>query len=188
MSRRPSLAVLRARRIVGLVVLAGLIALVGWGVSALVTVLSPAASANTPAKTTACAPGTVAVEAFIGDGEKRQSDFDFQTNPELWFTVTNIGKVSCTFNAGAKVQFYTIKFGSGVIWTNEQCDRTGLKDATITLTPGKSEKAKPSPWLKVYSTSEGCGEGQDAAYPGAYSFSVKVNGIESSNVENFTLQ
>jgi hypothetical protein len=63
-----------------------------------------------------------------------------------------------------------------------------LKDAKITLAPGKPEKAIPSPWLKVYSSEEGCGEGQAAAYPGIYSFSVKVNNVESMNTENFTLQ
>jgi hypothetical protein len=188
MSRRPPPHIIRRRRVAGLIVLALLISLIWWGVSAIISIFVPSTPGDGVAKTTDCLPGTVAVEAFVGDGEKRVSDFDLQTNPELWFTVTNNGKVSCNFNAGAKVQFYTIKFGQEVIWTNEQCDRTGLQDAKITLTPGKPEKAIPSPWLKVYSSAEGCGEGQVAAYPGIYSFSVKVNDVESANTENFTLQ
>lgn len=188
MSRKPPPHIIRRRRIAGLIVLTILIGLIWWGVSALVSLFSSMFTPSTEGKTIECAPGTVVVEAFIGDGAKRQSDFDLQTNPELWFTVTNTGKVSCTFNAGPKAQIYTIRFGQEVIWTNEQCDRTGLKDATITLSPGKPEKAKPSPWLKVYSTPDGCGKGQAAAFPGIYSFSVKVNNVESKNAETFTLQ
>ena len=188
MSRRPPPHIIRRRRVAGLIVLSLLIGLIWWGVSALLAIFIPANPENGVAKTTDCAPGTVVVEAFVGDGENRVSDYDLQTNPELWFTVTNNGKVACNFNAGAKAQIYTIKFGQEVIWTNEQCDRSGLKDAKITLAPGKPEKAIPSPWLKVYSSEEGCGEGQAAAYPGIYSFSVKVNSVESMNTENFTLQ
>lgn len=188
MSRRPPPHIIRRRRVAGLVILAILIALVWWGVSALLGLFSSFATPSKEVKTTDCAPGVVSIEAFAGDGENRQSDFDLQTNPELWFTVTNTGKVACNFNAGPKAQIYIIKFGQDVIWTNEQCDRTGVRDDVITLTPGKAEKAKPSPWLKVYSSEEGCGKGQPAAYPGVYSFSVKVNNVSSMNTENFTLQ
>ena len=188
MKRRPTPLLIAIRRIFGLLLLGTIIALVWWGVSSLVTVFAPSSNQQASTKVTDCAPGVVAIEAFVGDGEARQSDFDFQTNPELWFTITNNGKVSCTFNAGPKAQVYTIKFGQEVIWTNDQCDRTGLKDATITLSPGKPEKAKPSPWLKVYSSVDGCGEGQPAAFPGVYSFSVQVNNVQSMNTENFTLQ
>ncbi|CAB4537124.1 MAG: hypothetical protein F2529_01575 [Actinobacteria bacterium] len=188
MSRRPPPHILRRRRVAGLIVLAILVSLIWWGVSALLALFSSMGEDGKVAKITDCAAGAVTVEAFAGDGVNRASDYDLQTNPQLWFTVTNNGKVACNFNAGPKAQIYTIKFGQEVIWTNEQCDRTGLNDATITLQPGKPERAKPSPWLKVYSTAEGCGEGQAAAYPGVYSFSVKVNNVESINSENFTLQ
>ena len=188
MSRKPPPHVIRRRRIAGLVVLALLISLLWWGVSALVGFVTSLVKPAEVVKTTDCAPGTVVVEAFIGDGENRQSDFDLRTKPQLWFTVTNTGKIACNFNAGPKAQVYKIKFGQEVIWTNEQCDRSGLKDGIITLTPGKPEKAIPSPWLKVYSTPEGCGEGQAAAFPGIYSFSVKVNNVDSRNSEVFTLQ
>ena len=188
MKRRPPPGVILVRRIMGIAILATLVATVLWLFSLAVFYISHLGDSSVKTRATDCAPGVVSIEAFAGDGENRQSDFDLQTNPELWFTVTNTGKVACTFNAGPKAQIYTIKFGQDVIWTNEQCDRTGVRDDVITLTPGKAEKAKPSPWLKVYSSEEGCGKGQPAAYPGIYSFSVKVNNVSSINTENFTLQ
>lgn len=186
MSRRPPPHIIRRRRVAGLVVLAILVSLIWWAVASIISFFSPA-PADQVAKVTECAPGTVQVTAYVGDGENRISAFDIKTDPVLWFTLNNTSKKVCTFNGGPKVQVYTIRIGEEVIWSNEQCDREGLKDQKLTLTPGKEEKAFPSPWLKVYSNNSGCGEGQPAALPGTYTFSVAVNGVNSANVETFSI-
>lgn len=188
MSSRPSPQVLRRRRVGGLAVLAVLGWLVYSGVVALIGIVDPPSQSATKAKTTDCLGGVVSVNAYVGDGEKRVSEFNTNTKPELWFDLTNNGKVTCYFNAGPKVQFYTIKVGEEMIWTNEQCDRAGLKDQRVTLKPGKALKAFSSPWYRVYSSDSGCGEGQIGALPGTYSFSVKVNQVTSMNSEIFTIQ
>jgi hypothetical protein len=179
---------MRRRRIAGLIILVLLVSLLWWGItsiSALFTPAKPIADSEQPI--TECESGVVSVTALVGDGENRISQFDATTKPELWFTLTNNGKVDCEFNAGPKVQFYIIKIGEETIWTNEQCDRIDLKDQVVNLSPGVEVKAKPSPWLRVYSSNEGCGEGQPIALPGIYSFEVKVNGIKSANIEQFSL-
>ena len=155
--------------------------------ASIISLFSPAPAAE-EAKVKECAPGVVQVTAFVGDGETRLSAFDIKTDPVLWFTLNNTGKAVCTFNAGPKVQIYTIRIGDEIIWSNEQCDREGLKDQKLTLTPGKEEKAIPSPWLKVYSNNSGCGEGQPAALPGSYTFSVSVNSVNSGNAETFSIE
>jgi hypothetical protein len=179
---------MRRRRIAGLIVLALLILLVWWGISSIASLFTPAKPvAEGEQPITQCAEGVVSVEAFVGDGEARISAFDAKTKPELWFSLKNNGKVDCEFNAGPKVQFYSIKIGEETIWTNEQCDRIDLKDQVVTLAPGVETKSVPSPWLRVYSSNEGCGEGQPIALPGIYLFEVKVNGVQSSNLEQFSL-
>jgi hypothetical protein len=188
MSRRVPPHIMRRRRIAGLMVLALLVSLLWWGITSITALFTPAkptAAGDQPI--TECASGVVTVTALVGDGENRISQFDATTKPELWFTLTNNGKVDCEFNAGPKVQFYTIRIGEEIIWTNEQCDRIDLKDQVVTLSPGVATKSVPSPWLRVYSSNEGCGEGQPIALPGIYSFEVKVNGIKSANAEQFSL-
>ena len=186
MSRRPPPHIIRRRRVAGFIILAILVSLIWWAVASIAALFSPAPAVQ-EAKATQCALGTVQVTAFVGDGENRIPTFDLKTDPALWFTLNNNGTKACTFNAGPKVQIYTIRIGDEVIWSNEQCDREGLKDQKLTLTPGKEEKAVPSPWLKVYSNNSGCGEGQPAALPGAYTFSVTVNGVNSANAETFSI-
>jgi hypothetical protein len=188
MSARVPPHIMRRRRIAGLVVLTLLVSLLWWGITSITALFTPAkptAAGDQPI--TECASGVVTVTALVGDGENRISQFDATTKPELWFTLTNNGKVDCEFNAGPKVQFYTIRIGEEIIWTNEQCDRIDLKDQVVTLSPGVATKSVPSPWLRVYSSNEGCGEGQPIALPGIYSFEVKVNGIKSANAEQFSL-
>lgn len=187
MSRRPPPHIIRRRRVAGLIVLALLVTLIWWAVASIASLFTPTTVAE-ETKVTQCATNVVQITALVGDGENRSAAFDIKTDPALWFTLKNTGTRACVFNAGPKVQIYTIQIGDEVIWSNEQCDREGLKDQKLTLTPGKEEKAVPSPWLKVYSNNAGCGEGQPAALPGTYTFSVIVNGVKSVNAETFSIE
>lgn len=187
--------VIRRRRIVALVLLVSFVALVVWAVTAVVNLvagwlgLTPTGSpAPTNAVGQVCASGDVSVEAHVGDINRTEKEaFAIGENPYLWFTVTNVGQVACTFDVGAAVQFYTIKSGTDMIWTSRECDRAGLTNQVISLEPNVAQNSVPSAWLKVRSSATGCGADQTAVDAGAYNVSVEVNGVLSQS-NQFLLQ
>lgn len=183
--RSPAPHIIRRRRIALLVVLALLVWGIWAGISAIAGMFPSGAKAT---QISACAPGVVSVAAVAGDGEKHQDVFPNGVKPYIWFTLVNNGKVSCKFNAGPAVQFFRIKTGEQVIWTSEQCDRKGLKDAEVVLKPGKPQSSPPGQWFRVYSSGGGCGEGQAPAFVGTYTLTAEVNKIVSTNFESFELQ
>ena len=134
---------------------------------------------------TACAPGTVTVSAFIGDGKSPFSSFAPGVNPKLWFTLLNTGRTACTFSAGSAVQFFTITSGAETIWTSKQCDRSHDTDAMVTLEPSIALRSAPSAWMRVRSSDTGCGANQTQAIAGGASYHVKaeVNGVISNDVQ-----
>ena len=182
---RPSPLVFLLRRIFVLGVLAlliwGIIALLGWVGS----LFNQKPSTLTDGQE--CAPGVVTVAAVIGDGKQEVLSFDAGVNPMLSFTLTNTGTVTCKFNGGPRVTFFTIKSGDEQIWTSRQCDRSGLIDKWVTLAPGKSLVWPAGEWYRVHSSESGCGEGQDPVLPGAYALTAEVNGVISGNYEQFIL-
>lgn len=193
-SRRPvSREVIRRRRIVALVLFLAFLAGVVWAISAIVGAVaswfSPSASpAPTNAVGQVCASGDVTVEAKVGSASGVEAEsFGIGEQPYLWFTVTNVGPVACTFNVGPAVQFYTIKSGSDMIWTSRECDRSGLEDQSVLLEPGVAKTSPAGPWMRVRSSASGCGEGQAPVDAGAYNVSVEVNGV-LSQANQFLLQ
>lgn len=181
--QRPSANVYRNRRIFALVVVAlllwGIVSGAMWVVSAIGGLFAPAA-APTISAGQPCASGDVVVEAIVGSSDKVASEsFAMGENPYLWFQLTNIGSVDCTFNAGEAVQFFTIKSGNDLIWTSRECDRTGLTDNTITLKPNAPVSSAASSWLRVRSSSSGCGADQTPVDAGAYNLTVEVGGVLS---------
>jgi hypothetical protein len=137
-----------------------------------------------------CPPGTVIVEALVGNSEgKNILSFKPEDTPYLWFTLTNTTSVDCTFNAGAKVQFFSIQSGEQLIWTSKNCDRRGLEDGDVVLKAGATISSPPQPWEKVFSGAEGCGADQKPVVTGgaSYHLKVEVNGELSSNSQQFVL-
>jgi hypothetical protein len=138
----------------------------------------------------ACPPGTVVVEAQVGSAKAQTKNaFAADEKPYIWFTLTNRNSVDCTFNAGAKVQFFTIQSGDQVIWKSAQCDRDNLVDSDIILPAGERVTSSPSPWEKVFSSASGCGAEQPPVITGgsSYHLKVEVNGELSSNSQQFVL-
>ena len=183
---QPSPLVFFFRRIFVLGVLAlliwGVIALFGW-----VGGLFNQKPSNIVTAGQECAPGTVSVNAVIGDGTTEQLSFDAGVNPYLWFTLTNNGTVACKFNGGPRVTFFTIKSGEEQIWSSRECDRGGLVDKWVTLQSNQVLVWPANDWLRVHSSSTGCGAGQDPVLPGAYALTAEVNGVISGNYEQFLL-
>lgn len=137
-----------------------------------------------------CPPGTVSVVAQIGDSTGALSNrFNSDQIPHIWFTLTNTNSVDCTFNAGAKVQFFTIKSGDEQIWTSRQCDRETLTDSEVLLVAGQITTSPISGWDKVYSSPTGCGRDQQLVTTGgaSYHLEAEVNGELSNNDQQFVL-
>ena len=156
-------------------VIAGVGAVVGW-----VGSLFGASPTQTSATSGECAAGKVVVDAFVGDAAGTASEsFAMSENPYLWLSITNIGTTACTFNAGPDVQFFTIKSGPDMIWQSSDCDRAGLPSQTVTLQPNTPVTSSPSEWLRVRSSSKGCGAGQLIVDAGAYNLTATVNGVLS---------
>ena len=201
--RAQSAAVYRRRRIGAVIVLALLVSLIWAGVNAVGFWLG---AASTPQQTPLpegvnessvvvepgqpCPPGTVAVIAQVGDSTGVLSNrFSADQTPHVWFTLTNTNSVDCTFNAGAKVQYFTIKSGDQQIWTSKQCSRENLTDSEISLTAGQTITSPPSGWDKVFSSATGCGPDQALVTTdgSSYHVEVEVNGELSNNDQQFVL-
>ena len=201
-SRRPSPEVFRRRRIAAALVLAVVVGLVWAGVSAISSWLGGSSSTQLQlpdgmAESSVvvesgemCPPGTVVVEAQVGNSSgQNMTAFAADETPHVWFTLTNTNSVDCTFNAGAKVQYFTIQSGDQDIWSSAQCARDTLEDGNIVLPAGETMSSSPSPWEKVFSSDSGCGADQAPVTTGGASYHLKVDvsGELSTNDQQFVL-
>jgi hypothetical protein len=201
-TRRPSPEVFRRRRIAAAIVLAVLVGLVWAGVNAISSWLGGSTTAEVQlpdgmAESSVvvdagapCPPGTVVVEAQVGNSSgENQSAFAADETPHIWFTLTNTNSVDCTFNAGAKAQFFTIQSGDQDIWNSAQCERDSLEDSNIVLPVGETIASPPSPWEKVFSSDSGCGADQSPVTTdgASYHLKVDVSGELSTNDQQFVL-
>lgn len=201
-SRRPSPEVFRRRRIAAAIVLAVLVGLVWAGVSAISswlggsnasTVVLPDGMAESSVVVESgemCPPGTVVVEAQVGNSSgQNMTAFAADETPHIWFTLTNTNSVDCTFNAGSKAQFFTVQSGDQDIWSSAQCARDSLEDSNIILPAGETMSSSPSPWEKVFSSDSGCGADQAPVTTGGASYHLKVDvsGELSTNDQQFVL-
>ncbi|CAB4899317.1 unannotated protein [freshwater metagenome] len=201
-SRRPSPEVFRRRRIAAAVLLALFMALIWAGVNAVSSWLGGSSStqlqlpdgmAESSVVVEAgemCPPGTVVVESQVGNSSgQTMTAFAADETPHIWFTLTNTNSVDCTFNAGAKVQYFTIQSGDQDIWSSAQCARDTLEDGNIVLPAGETMASSPSPWEKVFSSDSGCGSEQAPVTTGGASYHLKVDvsGELSTNDQQFVL-
>ena len=192
-------SVYRKRRIGALVVLAALVAGI-WGVpqlfantgqEALPTPKVTETEEAAPAELTNCAPGVVTVEVMIGklissDGDSQVvetfNSFAPETNPDIWYEITNNGLVDCKFNVGSRVTFFTITSGEQTYWSSRDCDRSDVTDRYVTLPSNSAEEAAASPWEKSYSSENGCNASANDLVPtggATYKIKVEVNGVIS---------
>jgi hypothetical protein len=201
-SRRPSPEVFRRRRIAAAILLVLVVGLVWAGVSAIsfwlggsntAEVQLPEGMAESSVVVESgepCPPGTVVVEAQVGNSAgENQNAFAADENPYIWFTLTNTNSVDCTFNAGSKLQFFTIQSGDQDIWSSAQCSRDGLEDSNMILPVGETVASPPSAWEKVFSSDSGCGPDQPPVTTdgASYHLKVDVSGELSTNDQQFVL-
>ena len=179
----------RRRRVLAIV----LLALAVWAIFGISSLFTGGSSTANPSQSasaiTTCDPKNVEVQAIIGDGTSPKAAFAAGENPQIWWSVTNLGSVACNFNVGAKVQFFTITSGNETIWSSKDCDRSQDTDVNLTLQPGEIQQSPASSWLRVYSSSTGCGAEQNPVPAGgaSYHLVVEVNGVKSANDVQFLL-
>lgn len=94
--------------------------------------------------------------------------------PQLSFSMTNTGSVSCTLNAGTSQQKYTITSGSDTYWTSTDC-QVGPSDTMAMLEPGQTVTSAPFAWDRTRSTPETCGIAREAVPAGGASYHVHVD-------------
>ena len=194
-SNYPPTSVIVARRLIAIAILCGIILGVVAGVSALfgwVGALMNPSPAPTLVAGAECQAQQISVEAKVGTANSEsQTAFNPDENPYFWFTLTNIGSVSCKLNAGSSVTFYTITSGSDRIWSSKDCLEVLREDTEITLNPNEPISAQPSDWQRVRSTISGCSIADDQvpveADGASYFLEAEVNGILSSNKPQFVL-
>ena len=194
-SNYPPTSVIVVRRLLVLAILAGLIWGVVSGVSAVfgwVGALVNPTPVPTLVAGAACQSQQITVEAQVGTATgERQTAFNPGENPYFWFTVTNIGSVPCTINAGSNVSFYSLTSGSDKIWSSKDCLGVTRESAAVTLEPAVPVSAPPSDWQRVRSSNSGCSvaDGQVAvgAEGASYFLQAEVSGILSANKPQFVL-
>ncbi len=130
-----------------------------------------------------CDPTVVRVDALTDT-----NSYAPDQTPQLSFTITNTGTVSCTFNVGTTQQAFTITSGADVYWSSKDCE-TGAVDAPVLLEPGTPVPSTPIAWNRTRSAPDTCdGERESVPAGGAtYSLGVTVGAVESASKVSFLL-
>jgi len=144
---------------------------------------SSAAPVDNSDPSKACAPANITVAAITDKDSYKAGE-----EPMLSLSVTNTSNASCTFQAGADVQVYTVTSGKDVIWTSKDCQADAEPTPTI-LEPGKAVSTTPFPWDRTRSTETTCeGDRPPVTAGGAtYRLTVSVNGVEAADDKPFLL-
>lgn len=191
----PTPSVVLARRIVGLLVLGGLIWGVIAGVSAVFNFVNGFFNPNQSPTLVAgadCQPQLLSLEAHVGTANSEiQNAFNPGDSPYFWFTITNTGPVDCVFNLGSSVTFYSVTSGSDNVWSSKDCKAVARTDYVTTLMPNKPLSNPPTDWQRVRSSGSGCAvtDGQPVVPAGGASYVLRaeVNGVISENTTQFVL-
>ncbi len=191
----PTPSVVRARRIVGLLVLGGLIWGAIAGVTAVYSFVNGFFNPNQNSTLVAgadCQPQLLSLEAHVGTANSElQNAFNPGDAPYFWFTITNTGPVECVFNLGSSVTFYSVTSGSDNVWSSKDCKAVPRADYVTTLLPNKPLSNPPTDWQRVRSSSSGCSitDGQPVVPAGGASYVLRaeVNGVISENTTQFVL-
>lgn len=206
-STKPSPADYRRRRIVALLLLIAVIALIWWGVSALIgffaadkpdaapatnpstaptatpqtgegTAPGDTSQPQTPAEPQPCKPEDITVTAAT-DARSYGAD----SRPKLSFSIENTGTNKCIFNVGTAVQQFRITSGSDQIWASTDCQQNP-ENQQVLLEPGRKFESPQLEWVRERSTPDTCDAERPAAVGGDsyYHLKVTVNGAESEPV------
>lgn len=203
--RRVSPAVYRRRRlVVGIGLLAVILAIVliivqpggaapspsgSTGTSTPRSSTAPAADESTavPAADTAdvaaCNPKNLTVGAITD-----AVDYQAGVLPQISLTITNTGTTPCVYNVGTSQQVLTITSGAETYWMSSDC-QTDAADLDAVLEPGKTETSAPVQWSRERSAAGAC-DTPGAAVPAngaSYYLTANVGDVTSKESRQFLL-
>jgi hypothetical protein len=194
---QPSSVYWRRRLVLGLGILAVIIVIVllivGPGLAGkggdpkVANTPGPSSSAAAPVDNSdpsqACDPSKITVAAVTD-----KDSYAAGEEPMISLSVTNTGNASCTFQAGADVQVYTVTSGKDIIWTSKDCQAAAEPTPTV-LEPGKAVSTTPFAWDRTRSSTTTCeGDRPAVAAGGAtYRLTVAVNEVEATADKPFLL-
>ncbi|GAA1542781.1 hypothetical protein HD600_000769 [Microbacterium ginsengiterrae] len=211
----PSKAVYRRRRIVfvlGLLLVAGLIAGGIWLLIAQPWAAAPAASptsTSSPAPTGTPSPGATTAPADDEDdaddadapGPCRPIDIvveaitDADTYPEgalpqLSISLTNTGSTACTLDVGSATQVFVVTSGDDVWWRSTDCQENP-SSMVVTLEAGQNvTSAEPVTWDRTRSDISTCDQENRPRAPGggaSYHVDVSIGGFDALNSSQILL-
>ncbi|WP_378145079.1 hypothetical protein ACFJGV_16405 [Cnuibacter sp. UC19_7] len=130
---------------------------------------SPSPAVVEASSPVACDPSMLTITPITDS-----SSYSDGAQPQLSFSMTNTGSVSCTINAGTSQQKYTITSGSDTYWTSTDC-QVGPSDTMALLEPGQTVTSAPFAWDRTRSTPETCGIAREAVPAGGASYHVHVD-------------
>ncbi|MGF3057127.1 hypothetical protein [Microbacterium sp. YY-01] len=215
---RPSPAVYRRRRLVvfGGLVLA--IALVVWGIWAVVAsgssheskpTLSPQPSVSPTTAEPEVSPSSEVTDEATPDATTppplvacTAADVDVvavtdadvyasDQKPQLSISITNRTQQDCTLNVGTAKQVFTVTSGADVWWRSTDC-QTEPSDMIVTVKAGSTvSSAEPVVWDRTRSSVDTCDSDdrpRAAAGGASYHLTVEIGGLPPSDTVQFILQ
>ncbi len=198
------------RRVVALVLLVVVLALVVWGVTALVGALrgdDPAADAPTGSvadagDTEGSAATAPTTQAGTGTGTEAQGEgevpacgadttavvatadaasYALGATAVLGMTITNTGTVPCTLDAGSAALELLVVSGEDRIWSSDDCQEAPENRPT-TVEPGEAGMLASSVEWPLARSAEGCADDLPALKAGTYQLTARAGEITSAPV------
>jgi len=214
-TRKPTPQVYRRRRLVVLLLTAGLIAAGAWGVATAIgatggqgaapvaatpapsetTATSPAAAAPaaTPAATPAPTPTSTAPAKCTSHSVSVRAVTDADSyaagvQPQFSLVLKNETAQPCVIDVGSAAIVYAVTSGSDRVWTSTDC-QTEPAHSEAVLEAGREIAAPAIPWVRERSSTSTCQGERPAAVAGGayYHLTASVDGIQSEPVA-FVLQ
>ncbi|KAE8764346.1 hypothetical protein [Georgenia thermotolerans] len=188
--RRPSRAVIIRRRIVALLILLAVIALLVWGVTAVVGLLTGGDDAPAAEQVTAAETETGPVDPQPCQSRDLEVDLAptaAAAGKPVTFDVTlrNTSQAACLADAGRETLVLTVSSGEDRVWSSADCPAEPAKRALL-IDSGDTVKTTLT-WDGSRS-AQGCPGGQRAAGGGTYRVTASLDGAMLPGAEaTFTL-
>ncbi|MBX3310918.1 MAG: hypothetical protein KF739_10860 [Cryobacterium sp.] len=131
----------------------------------------------------ACAAGAVEITAATD-----KSSYAPGEKPQITLTVTNMGSVACTINAGTTQQEYRITSGDELYWDSKDC-QSAATDAPVILEPNVPKSTAPIVWDRTRSSTTTCDSERAQVPAGGASYHLNITlGTLKSNDVQFILE
>ena len=192
--------ILRRRRIVAVIILLILLALIGWGIWALIGLFLPddddqSTPQPQPTVTETVTPSPEETEddedeeqsadacdpqMLTVTGDTDQESYDPDETPEFTLTVTHDGDVLCDASLGSDQQSFVVEDADGDFVFSTRACQVDPQEQIVEMEPGQSEEVTFE-WERVI-TDEDCETTLDDAEPGEYQLIVAMGEREAEPV------